>query len=57
MVMFLASSKSGTSELKGARGLRPNRNSNGVILEGSDESGRVRLIHHAGVTYSSQRSD
>ena len=52
----LVSFNTGTSESKGARGLRPNRNSNDVILEGSDESGRVRLIHHAGVTYSSQRS-
>ena len=52
----LASSKSGTSESRDARGLRLNKSSNDVILEGSHESGRVRLIQHAGVTYSSQRS-
>ena len=47
----LVSFNSGTSESGDARGSRPNRNSNDVILEGSDESGRVRSIHHAGVTY------
>ena len=52
----LASSKSGTSDSRDARGLRLNKSSDDVILDGSDESGRVRLIHLAGVTCSSQRS-
>ena len=52
----LASSNSGTSESRDVQGLRPNWSSNAVILEGSDESGRVRLIQHAGATFSFQRS-
>ena len=43
------------SEPRALRGLRPNRSSNDVILESSDESGRVRVIQHAGAAYSSLR--
>ena len=51
-----ASSSSGTREFKNVPGLRSNRRSKAVILDCSDESGRARLIQHAGATYSSQRS-
>ena len=37
-------------------GSRPNRNSKAVILNISDEFGRLRLIELAGAKYSSQRS-
>ena len=50
------SSKSGTHESRDARGLRLNKSSNNVILEGSHESDRLHLIQHAETTCSSQRS-
>ena len=40
----VASSNSGIREPRDIRDLRPNRSSKAVILDGSDESGRVRLI-------------
>ena len=52
----VASSNSGTRESRNIRGLRPNRSSKAVILDVSDEFGRLRLIELAGATYSSQRS-
>ena len=55
LVACAAPSSSGTRELRGVRGLRPNRSSKAVIFDCRDESGRVRLIQHAGATYSSQR--
>ena len=51
-----ASSSSGTREIKDVWGLRPNESSKTIFLDCSDESGKVRLTHHAGATYSSQRS-
>ena len=52
----VASSNSETRESRDTRGLRPKTSSKAVFLDGSDKSGRVRLIQHAGATYSSQRS-
>ena len=38
------------------RGLQPKNSSTYIILENSDESGKVHVIQHAGATYSSPRS-
>ena len=56
LVACAAPSSSGTRESRDVQGLRPNRSSKAVIFDCRDESGRVRLIQHAGATYSSQRS-
>ena len=56
LVVSAAPSSSGTRESRNVRGLRPNRSSKAVIFYSKDESGRVRLIQHAGATYSSQQS-
>ena len=51
----MASSSSGTRKSRDVRDLRLNRSLKAVILDGSDESGRVHLTQH-GATYLSQRS-
>ena len=56
LVVCVALSSSGTRESRDVRGLRPNRSSKAVIFDCRDESGRLRLIQHAGATYLSQRS-
>lgn len=45
----------GTKMSRVVLGFPPKRNSKGDTLPGRDVSGRVRLIQHTGVTYSSQR--
>ena len=52
----MASSNGGARESRDVRGLQSNTSSKVVLLDGSDDSGRVHLIDHAEATYSSQRS-
>ena len=54
--VIFESSIYGTRVSSDVRGLRPNRISKGDILPGKVGSGIVRLIQHAGDTYSSHRS-
>ena len=55
-MVCVAPSSSGTRGSRNVRGSQPKRSSKAVIFYFRNESGRVRLIQHAGATYSSQWS-
>ena len=50
--LYSVSADKGTKESTEVRGLRPNSSSKGVMFEGREASGKVRLIQIAGDTYS-----